>query len=371
MTEEAAPGPGRSSRARKVGLIGALVGVAAAGIAAGIAAERVLVRRTKSGEDPYADEPFGQLPFDESLTVSTVDEVALHVEVVEPADGVALDFRDPEPEPTVVFVHGFCLDMGTFHFQRRELERHHYRMVFYDQPGHGRSGRLQEGEYDLPALGEALRDVIVQTCPRGPIVLVGHSMGGMTIMACAERYPELFADRIVGVVLISTSGGRVEGVKLGGLPDLISRASAPLLPLISGASRMSGSMIDKARQASSDLAWLLTRRYGFGSQHPSPSLVSYVEQMNSSTPTETVARYLRTLSSHARYPALAAIADKPVLIISGDRDPILPLKHSEEIVRHLPDAELVVVADSGHVALLEHATAVNEAVLEFLGRVIP
>jgi len=372
VSDEAATGPGRSSRARKVGLIGALVGVAAAGIAAGVAAERVLVRRTRGGEDPYTDEPFGQLPFDEALTVTTADGIDLHVEIVEPADGVALDFdNDPEPEPTVVFVHGFCLDMGTFHFQRRSLEESHYRMVFYDQPGHGRSGRLEDGEYDLPALGEALRDVIVETCPRGAVVLVGHSMGGMAIMACAERYPELFAERVVGVVLISTSGGRVEGVKLGGLPDLVSRASTPLLPLLSGASRLSGSVIDKARQASTDLAWLLTRRYGFGGKQPSASLVSYVEQMNSSTPTETVARYLRTLSSHARYPALAAIADKPVLIISGDRDPILPLKHSEEIVRHLPDAELVVVADSGHVVLLENSETVNDAIKEFLGRVIP
>ncbi|MBB5871531.1 pimeloyl-ACP methyl ester carboxylesterase [Allocatelliglobosispora scoriae] len=368
----AKPSGGRST-ARKVGLIGAIVGVAAAGIAAGVAAERAWVRRSRAGvEDPYADEPFGRLPFDESLTVTTADGVDLYVEIVEPADGVTLDFNDADPEPTVIFVHGFCLDMGTFHFQRRLLDGGEYRMVLYDQPGHGKSGRLSDGEYDLPALGEALRDVIRETTtPDSDIVLVGHSMGGMAIMACAERYPEIFANRVVGVALISTSGGRVQGVKLGGLPELISRTSAPLLPVLSGASRMSGPMIDKARQASSDLAWLLTRRYGFGGKQPSPALVSYVERMNSGTTTETVARYLRTLSSHARYPALAAIADKPVLVIVGDKDPILPLKHSEEIVRHLPQAEMVVVPDSGHVVLLEHADAVNEALLAFLAKVMP
>lgn len=374
MTDATVPAVGKASsgKARKVGLIGALIGVAAAGVAAGVAVERVLVRRTRAGvEDPFTDEPFGRLPFDESTTVTTADGVELYVEIVEPADGVTLDFKESEPEPTVIFVHGFCLDMGTFHFQRTLLDGGEYRMVLYDQPGHGKSGRLADGEYDLPALGEALRDVINETTPRGDIVLVGHSMGGMAIMACAERYPELFADRVAGVVLISTSGGRMEGVKLGGLPDLISRASAPLLPVLSGASRMSGPMIDRARQASSDLAWLLTRRYGFGGKLPSPSLVSYVEHMNSGTPTETVARYLRTLSSHARYPALAAIADKPVLVICGDKDPILPLKHSEEIVRHLPLAEMIVVPDSGHVVMLEHADAVNEALLEFLDKVMP
>ena len=162
--------------------------------------ERVLVKRAKAETgDPYADEPFGRLPFDESMTVTTDDGVDLYVEIVEPADGVTLDFDDSEPEPTVIFVHGFCLDMGTFHFQRRVLDGGEYRMVLYDQPGHGKSGRLSDGEYDLPALGEALRDVIRETTtPDSDIVLVGHSMGGMAIMACAERYPEIFANREIG-----------------------------------------------------------------------------------------------------------------------------------------------------------------------------
>ncbi|NUO59113.1 MAG: alpha/beta hydrolase [Hamadaea sp.] len=353
------------------GIVGALAGVAAAGVAAGVAAERALVGRTrKNSDDRYADEPFGPLAYDEALTVTTADGVQLYVEIVEPADGVALDLGGfSEPEATLIFVHGFCLDMGTFHMQRRYLDPGDYRMVFYDQPGHGRSGRLEDGEYELPALGEALRDVIQQTTPAGPVVLIGHSMGGMTIMACAELFPELFADRVAGVVLISTSGGKSETGKLGGIPEMIAGAG-PLLGMVSGATKYSGRMIDRARHASSDLAWLLTRRYGFGAKRPSPALVSYVEHMNSSTPMDTVTRYLRTLYSHARYPALAAIRDKPVMVICGEKDPILPVKHSEEIVRHLPDAELVVVPDSGHVVLLEHADEVNAALQSFLDKVV-
>jgi pimeloyl-ACP methyl ester carboxylesterase len=354
----------------KLGVVGVLAGVAAAGVAAGVAAERALVGRTRRiGDDPYADEPFGRLPYDDSLLVTTADGLEVYVEVLEPADGVALEFDDDEPEPTLVFVHGFCLDMGTFHLQRRYLDGAQYRMVFYDQPGHGRSGRLEDGEYELPALGEVLHDVIQETTPRGPIVLIGHSMGGMAIMACAEKYPDLFEKRVCGVVLISTSGGRTEAGKLGGIPELISGAG-PLLQMVGGAAKYTGGVIDKARHASSDLAWLLTRRYGFGTKRPSPALVSYVEAMNSRTPIDTVTRYLRTLYSHARYPALAAIRDKPVLVISGDKDPILPVAHSQEIVRHLPDAELVVVPDSGHVALLEHADQVNAALQDFLDRVV-
>jgi pimeloyl-ACP methyl ester carboxylesterase len=354
---------------RKAGLIGAVIGVAAAGVAAGVAVERLVVKRSRRTDtDPYADEPFGRLPYDETLTVSTDDGVQLHVEIVEPVDGIAVEFGKPgPPEPTIIFVHGFCLDQGTFHFQRKALDAlGEHRMVFYDQPGHGLSSALHEGEYELPALGDALYDVIKATTPVGPIVLVGHSMGGMAIMACAEQHPDLFADRVAGAVLIATSGGQLDGISYGNLPEILNRTSGPLLALLTGAARFTGPMIDKARQASTDLAWLLTRRYGFGGDQPSPALVSYVEQMNSRTTTETVARYLRTINSHARYPALRALSQVPVMVVVGDADLITPVSHSEEICRLLPHAKMVLVPDSGHVVMLEHADEVNQALITFL-----
>ncbi|GAB3963543.1 hypothetical protein GCM10027615_04130 [Plantactinospora veratri] len=351
----------RSGLFRVAGIIGAAAGVAAAGIAAGVAAERAVVRRSKTAPgDRYATEPFGALPYDESCVVSTADGTDIHVEMVGPPPGPG--------RPTLLFVHGFCLDMGTFHFQRRMLtELGEDRLVFYDQPGHGRSGRLESGEYQLQALGETLRSVIDRTAPTGPLVLIGHSMGGMTIMAFAERYPELFAERVIGTVLMATSGGLVAETKFG-LPTIVARAGAPLLPVVDNATRLTGSVLDRARRASANLAWLLTRRYGFGTPTPSPALVSYVEKMNSRTSTETVARYLRTIYTHARYPVLAALRESPTLVIVGERDMITPVTHSEEIVRWLPDAEYVKVPDSGHVVMLEHADEVNRALLDFLDR---
>ncbi|TDC27755.1 alpha/beta hydrolase [Micromonospora sp. 15K316] len=350
----------RSAAGRVVGVVGAAVGVAAAGLAAGVATERVLVRRLKTRPaDPYAGEPFGQQPYDEAFRLELPDGTDIHVEVVEPARATA-------PRPTVVLVHGFCLDMGTFHFQRKMLtERGEHRVVAYDQPGHGRSGRLETGEYDLTLLGHTLRRVIDRTAPEGPLVLIGHSMGGMTIMALAELFPELFGDRVVGTVLMATSGGLLAETKLVA-PALLGRVGGPVLHMMSNATRYGGTVIDKARKSTSNVAWLLTRKYGFGGSSPSPALVSYVETMNSRTSADTVTRYLRTLATHSRYPALAALAGTPVLVVVGDKDMITPVTHSEEIVRRLPHAEFVKIPESGHVVMLEHADEVNAAVARFL-----
>ncbi|XTZ15968.1 alpha/beta fold hydrolase [Micromonospora echinospora] len=352
----------RTAAGKVAGLVGAAVGVAAAGLAAGVATERALVRRYKADPtDRYADEVFGQLRYDELFRMELPDGTDLHVEVVEPT-------RPVPGRPTVVLVHGFCLDMGTFHFQRKLLaQRGEHRVVAYDQPGHGRSGKLETGEYDLTALGHALRRVIDRTTPDGPLVLVGHSMGGMTIMAFAELYPEMFGDRVVGTVLMATSGGLLAETKLVA-PALLGRVGPPVLYMANTTTRYGGTIIDRARRSTSNVSWLLTRRYGFGTPKPSPALVSYVEKMNSRTSADTVTRYLRTLATHARYPALAALAGTPVLVVAGEKDMITPVTHSEEIVRRLPHAEFVRIPDSGHVVMLEHADEVNTALMDFLER---
>jgi pimeloyl-ACP methyl ester carboxylesterase len=343
---------------RHAGLFGALaaVGVAAGGVAAGVAANRYAKRRRARAGDPYVDEPFGELECDERFGVTTEDGVNLYVEVVEGSSDAF----------TLLYVHGFCLDMGTFHFQRRAFEGE-YRQVLYDQPGHGKSGRLPKGEYTLDALGAGLRAVLEKAVPEGPVVLVGHSMGGMTIMALAEQAPELFTERVAGVVMISTSAGRLNEVTFG-LPEVVSRLNRPLLPVVRHAPRLTTAVADRARRAGHEIARVLTRRYGFGSADPSPAVVSYVEKMNSTTSTEVIARYVHTLYTHARLPALAALRTVPVQVICGDADLLTPLVYSQEIAAELPDADLVVVEQGGHVVLLELADEVNPAMRTFLER---
>jgi pimeloyl-ACP methyl ester carboxylesterase len=168
---------------RKVGaLIGGGVGVAAAGTAIAVG-----VARRRHHEPPGK---LGTLRPDREFTVITEDGIALSAEEVDPADG-------GKPALTAVFVHGFALDRRSWHFQRASLARltePRVRQVLYDQRSHGRSGRANEASSTIDQLGRDLGEVLDEL--DGPFVLVGHSMGGMTIMALAEQRPELFEEQV-------------------------------------------------------------------------------------------------------------------------------------------------------------------------------
>jgi pimeloyl-ACP methyl ester carboxylesterase len=342
------------------GLAGALVGAMAAGAAAGVAAERFAVRRRRRPGDPYLDEPFGALPYDTAQIVSA-DGVDVYVETVD-ADG--------EPDLTVIFVHGFALDMGTWHFQRRVFtgaDDPRVRMVFYDQPGHGKSAPRPDGNYTIDQLADCLAAIIPKVAPEGPLVLAGHSMGGMTLMALAERCPDLVLDRVVGAALVSTSAGHLDDVALG-FPPIVAWLRGAVTPTLTRVLRWQPTMAERGRRSGSDLAYLLTKRYGFGTPDPSPSLVEYVEQMNEGTKVEVIAGYLATLSQHDRYAALEAFAGLETLVVCGDKDLLTPVEHTREIAKLLPKAALLEVPDGGHCTLMEHADAVNAELAELFRR---
>ena len=121
------------------------------------------------------------------------------------------------PPVTVVFCHGLALNQDSWHYQRRDLAD-----LARTAPGWcsgtsaGTAGPAAARPSTPPSTSSAATcgRVLDATAPNGPVVLVGHSMGGMTIMALADQQPELFGDRVVGVALISTSPGRLAEVTL-------------------------------------------------------------------------------------------------------------------------------------------------------------
>ncbi|TDD94977.1 alpha/beta fold hydrolase [Actinomadura rubrisoli] len=344
---------------RNIGIIGAVAGVGAAGVGAAVGLRRLAVGRVRLRPDPDAGEPFGGLRGRE-LTVLADDGLPLHVEVDGPDDA----------DLTVVFCHGYTLTQDSWHYQRRDLQGR-LRAVFWDQRSHGRSGRSLPTHATIDQTGEDLWAVLRATIgPDEPVVLVGHSMGGMSIMALAERHPEVFEERVAGVALVNTSCGDMAEMTLG-LPLVLAKLVRPLAP---GALRGLGrraDLVDRARGLGADLAFVVTRKMAFADKHVSPTVVGFLEEMIRATPIDVIAEFYPALAAHDKCAALDVIGKVPVLVLAGGRDRLTPAAHGRRIAAALPDAELVEVDEAGHVLPLEYPGVVTGGLRRLVERVRP
>ena len=344
------------SPSRPVALL-ALGTAAVLGAAIGVIAERATIGRSV-GAAPTPEE-FGSL-HSPGLSVTTDDGAVLHVEVDEPGAGV--------DDLTVVFTHGYCLNLDTWHFQRRDL-RGSARLVFWDQRGHGRSRRSEHryGAQTIDRLGRDLAAVIEAVAPTGPLVLVGHSMGGMTTMAFAAQYPELIAERVLGVTLMGTSASGL-GEVLGGLPAPVARlVHRVVTPVASGVAR-NDRLAGRTRASASDLSLAVTRAYSFGSD-VHPELTAFTAAMLSATPLDVAADFLPTFAAHDDRDALGEFADCDTVILVGADDRMTPPDHSVEIAQQIPGSRLVVLPDTGHMLMLERHAEVTAQLAVQLVRV--
>jgi pimeloyl-ACP methyl ester carboxylesterase len=338
--------------AARLALLGlGAVGSVAAGAAVGVFTERRLVGRRFD----LLSSPYGTLSGEEAGVIAD-DNVYIHAEVDEPAQ---------PSDVTVIFCHGYALNLHSWHFQRLAL-RPHARLVFWDQRSHGRSQRSGAAP-TIDELGEDLRCVMDNLAPTGHIVLVGHSMGGMTIMALAARYPELFGTRVTGVALLATTAGGISDISFG-LPTPIGKLLHRWAPTFAGALAKRPALVESGRRSGSDLGLILTQLFSFGNPRVNPGLTAFVAEMIDSTPVEVIASFLPALERHDKVEALSALERVETLVMVGDSDLLIPESHSHEIVRRLPGAEFVVLQSAGHMLTLERHEEVDAHLLALLER---
>ncbi|MFE3874274.1 alpha/beta fold hydrolase [Kitasatospora sp. NPDC059146] len=375
---------GAATGVSRAGVIGISVGVLAAGAAAGVAIERLTVGRAmrrRARAELEATAPYGSLR-GRPLTVAAPDGTELYVEL----DGTGWDEPDGDaaeqaggeranssflpPPLTVVFSHGYCLNQDSWHFQRAAL-REGLRLVFWDQRSHGRSERSRSYLAGEPAsidqLGGDLKAVIDAVAPTGPLVLVGHSMGGMTVMALADQHPELFRTRVAGVALVGTLAGDWNEVSLG-----LPKAGAKLFKRVApGVVKLLGRQVDlveASRRIGSDVAAVFYRRFSFGGRDVDPGVVRFAEQLLDATPIDVVAEFYPVFGAHEKYGALAALRGLPALVLAGTKDLLTPSAHSEAMAERLPGAELVLAEGAGHLVLLERPELVDHELARLLRR---
>lgn len=329
-------------------------GAASAGVAVGYAAERLLVHGRI--DQPSPGPPLGE----EAGDLSTIDG----------PDGskLAVEYYGPPDAQQVMLVHGFSMSGRSWHEQVVAL-RDRFRLITYDQPGHARSSKPDSGEYSLDLLADGLAAVVEQaTDPsRGPLVLVGHSMGGMTALCFARCHSDLFDRRVGALLLLSTCAkAGVEDVAMGlgiqllvRIQSLVERGASLLGPR--------AHYLARAYRSSSDLSFALVRELAL-IRTADPRHVDLTEQLVLDSDLGMLTKLTPVLLTMDEEETLAGI-EVPTIVLCGVGDRMTPVEYTRHMAEVNSDLEVVELPGIGHMTPLEAHVAVNALIVQLAGMV--
>ncbi|MFD6859024.1 alpha/beta fold hydrolase [Rhodococcus sp. NPDC060090] len=286
----------------------------------------------------------------EEIEVRTADGARLHV----------LAYGDPDAQP-LVFSHGWTCS-GMYWTPQINAFADRYRVVVYDQRGHGASevGTRRLGPDVLAGDLAAVLDAVV---PAGrKAVLAGHSMGGMSIIAWAERYPEQVSEKVAGVLLAST-----------GMDNLIADAALIALP-----ERFPRVPVKVARPLLGARVPLVeskftTRALKYVALSPAATAaeVDFCQKIVLGCPPRTRGGWgfaLSTLDIHEGLENLTV----PTTVLVGAADRLTPPVHARRLAAGLEKAgnleRLVVLDGVGHMSSVEAIDAFDDELLHLVER---
>lgn len=291
------------------------------------------------------------LPIGRSMTVHSADGTNIHAEVFGPRDGYP-----------IVLCHGITCALRVWHNQINDLSADH-RVIAFDHRGHGQSGRPGRGGYTLDRLADDLDAVLRQTLRPGErATIAGHSMGGITIAAWADRYRHVVARRADAVALINTTtGDLIRELNLLNVPEALAAAR---IQFARGVIRAVGSLPIPRHVQWTSKHFVSLMAVGSDCD---PEITALVHELFTTTSPAARGRCVRMLadslgSHHIDLDALTV----PALVIGSEKDRLLPIGQSRRIAEHLPNLAGLVELSGGHCAILERPAEVNRHLRELV-----
>ncbi len=273
--------------------------------------------------------------------------------------GLKLYWRSAGTGPAIVCCNG--LGVSTF-FWKFVVEhfRDRFQVVVWDYLGHGQSEKPERPDQVDVTIEAFARDLgrIQEELDLGPAVMLGHSMGCQVILEYALSH----SDRVAGVVPILGTAGRV----LDTFHD--TSLSYYVFRGIQLLARHAGSRLNDITRllVGSPISWqftLLTRqldRHYAGREDFEP----YLEHLAAFDPHLFLAMVWEA-HCHDLFPRLGDLK-VPALVIAGERDNFTPLWTSRRMATRIPDAELMILAEGSHAALIEQPEDINHRLERFL-----
>ncbi len=326
------------------------VAAGAAVVGGGAVACSIIERRDRRAVDGDPEgEELGRVCEGRATRVRSDDGTELHVEA----------FGDGAGCP-VVLVHGWMCSMRLWHRQIRDLSPDHP-VVAYDLRGHGRSGPAAGGDHSMDALAADLDAVLHQAVGHDvPVVLAGHSMGAMSIVAWARAHPGEVARRVAGAVLANAGVEELVGqARIVAVGDALSKAREAF------AQRLLGWPVPLPSRPRAVVSRVV-RAVALGPA-ASPAQVAFSTDMVLACPTEVRAGFGSTLSTLDLLDGLDALG-VPTVVVAAEHDRLTPPVHARRIAAALADATLVEIPDAGHLTPIEAHAEITALIGELARR---
>ncbi len=281
---------------------------------------------------------------------------------LERPDGTVLhvEISGRDDRPPVVLTHGWGVDNRAFYYTKRALRADH-RVLAWDLRGLGQSSRAGNEGYSLDAMADDLAAVV--ELAEDPAVLIGHSIGGMITQSFARRHAGSLGTKVAGLVLVGTTyrDPTCDTAGAGVMHALERPLFVPLMWLTI---------------ALAPLVWAMNwLSYVNGSQLISTALTGFAgsesrAQLDFATLFFVKARpsvLARGMLAMFRFDETSSIGNitVPVLVVPGDRDPVIKPRASAHLAMVIPGAAQTVLPNAKHMGLLEHHEAFNAVVGTF------
>jgi pimeloyl-ACP methyl ester carboxylesterase len=271
-------------------------------------------------------------------------------------DGTALHIAEygPPAAPTVVLAHGWLCAIGFWTQQIRALSTD-LRVVAYDLRGHGKSAAPGPAGFTTDALADDLAAVLTETIPAGNrCVVVGHSMGAMSLVALAATYQGLLHEKVAAGVLANTGmSDVVTGSRMLRGPQSLRRLTAPV-------GRKLLASTAPLRRRPSKLALPLVRYLAL-SPSATPEQVAFCAYLFLETPRAVRGGFGAMLGTLDLRAAISRL-DVPTVVVTGSADRLAAPARSRDYVHDLPQARLVELAGVGHMTPIQAPGAVEKEI---------
>ncbi len=274
---------------------------------------------------------------------------------------IHIEFHGPPDAQPIIMSHGWGPNSTVWYYVKRQLSNH-FRLILWDLPGLGKSGKPKNKDYSLEKYAHDL-EAVVSLAGDKPAILLGHSMGGMIMLTFCRLFPEYLNRQVAGLILVDTT--YTNPVKTSIFSSLLQIIQKPLLEpvlylvialspvfwLMSGLSYLNGSM------------HVITEISGFTGRETRGQL-NFSTLLGLHGSPNILARGVLAMFNFDETATLPTI-NIPVLVIVGKSDIATIPAASRRMSIDLPKAELAILQPAGHMGLMERNKQFADTVRSF------